>query len=123
MHEQAAEVLRVLLDPVVLRFDLFALKEPQHVLLELARALTGDDLDERGLLRLRLVDDRLQRPVDVLPAVVDVVQVKLQLHGHRPAQATVARWSSPPWRPGGPPGPRSARVRLARASPGHRTVS
>jgi hypothetical protein len=35
MHEQAAEVLRVLLDPVVLGLDLFPLQEPQHVLLEL----------------------------------------------------------------------------------------
>src|SRR5206468_1585860 len=89
MYEQAAEVLRVLLHPVVFRFDLFLLEKPQHALLELARALTGDDLDERGLLRHRLVDDRLQRPVDVLLAVVDVVQVKLQLHGHRPGQITV----------------------------------
>ena len=94
MHEQAAEVLRVLLDPVVFRFDLLLLKKPQHVLLELAGALAWDDLDERGLLRHRLVDDRLQRPVDVLPAVVDVVQVKLQLHGHRPAPPPARRASN-----------------------------
>ena len=71
MHEQAAEVLRVFLHPVVFRFDLFLLKKPQYALLELAGALTRDDLDERGLLRHRLVDDRLQRPVDAagcLPA-------------------------------------------------------
>jgi len=29
MHEQPAEVLRVLLDPVVLGLDVFALQEPQ----------------------------------------------------------------------------------------------
>jgi PAS domain-containing protein len=36
VDEQAAEVLRVLLDPVVKRLDVLALEEPQHVLLELA---------------------------------------------------------------------------------------
>src|SRR5215475_12339643 len=97
MHEQAAEVLRVLLHPVVFRFDLLLLKKPQHVLLELSGALARDDLHQRGLLRLRLVDDRAQGPVDVLPAVVDVVQVKLQLHDHRPG-------------PGGLEGNRSATI-------------
>ena len=36
MNEKAAEVLRILLDSVVFRFDLFLLKEPQHVLLVIA---------------------------------------------------------------------------------------
>src|ERR1700741_5318805 len=77
MHEQPTEVLRVLLDAVVLGLDLILLEKPQHVLLELARALAGDDLHERRLLGLGLLEDRPQRPVDVLPPVVDVVQVKL----------------------------------------------
>src|SRR5580704_788090 len=85
MHEQPAEVLRVLLDPVVPGLDVLALQEPQHVLLELSRPFARDDLDQRRLLFRRLVENRLQRAVDVLPAVVNVVQVKLQLH-----------WS-PPW--------------------------
>src|ERR1700746_184134 len=88
MHEQPAEVLRVLLDPVVIGLDGLALEEPQHVLLELSRPFARDDLDQRCLLFHRLVDDRLQRAVDVLPAVVDVVQVQRQLHG-----------SAPSWRP------------------------
>src|ERR1700719_1967998 len=84
MHEQPTEVLRVLLDPVVLGLDVLALKEPQHVLLELPRPFTRDDLDQRRLLGCRLVEDRLQRAVDVLPAVVNVVQVKLEPHGAPP---------------------------------------
>src|SRR5260370_6322767 len=80
MHEQPAEVLRILLDPVVLGLDVLALQEPQHVLLELSRPFARDDLDQRRLLFRRLVKNRLQRAVDVLPAVVNVVQVKLQLH-------------------------------------------
>src|ERR1700723_3379425 len=81
MHEQPAEVLGVLLDPVVLGLDVLALEEPQHVLLELPRPFTRDDLDQRRLRGRRLVENRLQRAVDVLPAVVNVVQVKLELHG------------------------------------------
>src|SRR5690242_8435576 len=90
MNEKAAEVLRILLDSVVFRFDLFLLKEAQHVLLELSGSLAGDDLDQGRLLGFRLVDDGPQRPVDVLAPVVDVVQVKLELHGHRP-EGTVQR--------------------------------
>src|SRR5271168_4339631 len=80
MHEQPAEVLRVLLDPVVLGLDVLALQKPQHVLLELTRPFAWDDFDQRRLLFRRLVENRLQRAVDVLAAVVDVVQVKLELH-------------------------------------------
>src|SRR5689334_25291584 len=90
MNKKAAEVLRILLDSVVFRFDLFLLKEPQHVLLELSGSLARDDLDQGRLPGFRLVDDGPQRPVDVLAPVVDVVQVKLEFHGHRP-EGTVQR--------------------------------
>src|SRR5581483_8750584 len=120
MNKKAAEVLRILLDSVVFRFDLFLLKEPQHVLLELSGSLARDDLDQRRLLGLRLLDDGPQRPVDVLAPVVDVVQVKLELHGHRP-EGTVQRG----WRRRSPPGcwpaSRSAPARPAGAAPGRRT--
>ena len=76
MHEEAAEILGVLLQPVVLGLDVLPLEKPQYVLLELSRALARDDLDQRRLLCHRLVDDGLQGVVDVLPAVVDVVQVE-----------------------------------------------
>src|ERR1700722_12447171 len=84
MHEQPAEVLGVLLDPEALGLDVLALEEPQHVLLDLPRPFTRDDLDQRRLLGRRLVENRLQRAVNVLPAVVNVVQVKLELHGAPP---------------------------------------
>src|SRR5580704_18930009 len=80
MHEDPAEVLRVLLNPVVLGLDFLLLEETQHVLLELPGALTGDDLDQRSLRPDCLVDDAAQRAVNVLPAVVDVVQIELELH-------------------------------------------
>src|SRR6516225_10141662 len=122
MHEQATEVLGVLLHPVVFRPDLLLLEEPEHVLLELSGTLTRDDLHQRRLLGLRLVDDGPQRAVDVLPAVVDVVQVKLQLHAHPPAPGpqglmdTVARRSPRPSGRACRPGPPGSPVRPARAA-------
>jgi AcrR family transcriptional regulator len=80
MHEDATEVLGVLLDPDVLSGRRVLLEEAQHVLLELARPLTRDDLDQRRLLRLGLVEDAVQRLFDLRTPVVDVVQVERQLH-------------------------------------------
>src|SRR5215472_4119702 len=83
MHEDPPEVLRVLFDSNVLRRWTVLIKEPQHVLLELAAALAGDDLDYRRLLRDSLVKDTLQGPIDFRALIVDVVQVQLQLHAAR----------------------------------------
>src|SRR6516165_11441784 len=80
MHEQPAVVLGVLLDPVVQGLDLFLIEKPEHPFLQLARALARDDFDHRRLLRHRLVNDGVQRPVNVITPVVDVVQVQLELH-------------------------------------------
>src|SRR5579859_6025739 len=96
MDEDPAEVLGVLLHPVVQRLDLLLVEEAQHALLELAGALAGDDLDERRLLRHGLVDDRAQGAVDVPAAVVDVVQVELQLHvTHPPPRGRVVTKARP----------------------------
>src|SRR6516162_6279845 len=80
MYEQPAVVLGVLLDPVVQGLDLFLIEKPEHPLFQLARALARDDFDHRRLLRHRLVNDGVQRPVNVIAPVVDVVQVQLELH-------------------------------------------
>src|SRR6266566_9544256 len=80
VDEQAAEILGVLLHAMVERLDLLLLQEPEHPLLELPRALARDDLDQRRLLPHGLVDDVPQRAVDVLAAIVDVMQVELELH-------------------------------------------
>ena len=80
MHEDAAEVLRVLLDPDVLGRRRVLLEEPKHVLLELARPLARDDLDQRRLLRLGLIEDAVQRLLNLRAPVEDVVQVEGQLH-------------------------------------------
>src|SRR5450631_1635669 len=80
VHEHPAEVVRVLLHPVVERFDLLLIQKAQHVFLQGAGALSGDDLDQRRLLADRLVDDGAQRAVDIAAVVVDVMQVELQFH-------------------------------------------
>jgi hypothetical protein len=80
VHEQTAEVLGVLLDPVVLGLDLLLIEEPQYPLLQLARTLARDDLHERRLLLDRLGDDAVQRPLEFATAVVDVMQVQLEFH-------------------------------------------
>src|ERR1700739_628725 len=81
MHENATEVLGVLLNPVVERLDVFLLKEAQYVFLKLPRSLARDDLDQRSFRPHGFVNDGPQGAVDVVPAVVDVVQVELEFHG------------------------------------------
>src|SRR5450755_3245156 len=80
MHEDAAEVLRILLDAVVRGFDLGLSEKPQHALLQRPGPFAGDDLDERCLLGDCLLDDRVQRAIDVAVPVVDVMKVEYQLH-------------------------------------------
>src|SRR6266566_2910648 len=123
MDEEPPEVLGVRLDAVVERLDLFLLQEPEHPLLELPRALARDDLNERGLLRHGLVDDRLQGPVDVLPAVVDVVQVQLQLHDAVSAPGLPPRYAAPCAPGGSMPHAAGGAVYERRSSPSCRMIS
>ena len=80
MDEDTAEVVRVLLDPVVEALDLLLLEEPQHPLLQLAAPLAGDDLHGGRLLGDGLVDHGPQGGVDLIASVVYLVQVELELH-------------------------------------------
>src|SRR4051794_8792923 len=80
VYEHPAEVVRVLLDAVIERLDILLVEESEHMLFQGARALAWYDLDQRRLLGHRFIDDRAQRPVDVRPPVVDLVQVQLGLH-------------------------------------------
>jgi acyl-CoA thioester hydrolase len=99
MHEDPSKIVGVLLDAVVKRLDLLLVEEAEDMLLQLAAALAGDDLDEWCLLRYRLVDDRPQRTVDLAATVVDVVQVQLELHtlqsGTTGRLRLVSTWSAP----------------------------
>ena len=80
VHEDATEVVRVLLYPVVEGLDLLLLKETQDVFLQGTRTLPGDDLHQGSLLGNGLVDDGAKCPVYLRALVVDVVQVEFELH-------------------------------------------
>jgi hypothetical protein len=79
VHEDATEILRVLLDPVVLGFDLSLVQETQHPFLQRPGPFAGDDFDQWRLLGNSLFDNRAQRTIDITVAVVDVVQIERQL--------------------------------------------
>ena len=77
MDEEPAPVLGVLLDPVVQRLDLLLVEEPQYPLLQLARALAGMISTSVAFLATASSMIPAQRPIDVLAAVEDVVEVEL----------------------------------------------
>jgi hypothetical protein len=72
--------VRILLHSVVNDLDVLTVKKAKYPLSQLSRALSGDDLDERCLLGNGLVHDRAKRAIEFVTAVIDVVQVKLELH-------------------------------------------
>src|ERR1700744_3887904 len=101
------------------------------MLLELARPLTWDDLQQGRLLRDGLVELRLQGLLDFAAVVVDRVQVEGHFHALRLKPLTSHReWARPPgwarrtatarrspWRPSGPPHLRRAPSPPARPGP------
>lgn len=72
--------MRILLHSVVNDPDVLTVEKAKYPLSQLSRALSGDDLDARCLLGNGLVHDRAKRAVDFVTAVIDIVQVKLELH-------------------------------------------
>ena len=80
MDEHPPGVVRILLHSVVNDLDVLTVKKAKYPLSQLSRALSGDDLDERCLLGNGLVHDRAKRAIEFVTAVIDVVQVKLELH-------------------------------------------
>jgi Luciferase-like monooxygenase len=80
VYEDPAEVVRVLLHPVVQRLYLLTFEEAQHALLQRTGTLARNDLHQRRFLGHRLIDDRPQGTIDLTTTVVDLMQVELQLH-------------------------------------------
>jgi hypothetical protein len=54
------------------------IQEAQHFLLQLPAAFAGDDLDQVDLLIDRLLHDAVELRVDLIAAVVDLVQVEFE---------------------------------------------
>ncbi len=80
VDEYPPEIARVLLHAVVLGFDLFLVQETKDPFLQLTRSLPRDDLHYRRFRPHRLFNDFKQSAVDVLSAVVDVVEVEFEFH-------------------------------------------
>lgn len=91
MDEDPAEVVRVLFDAVVEDLDLLLVEKTQYVLLELTTPLTRNNLNEPNSLVDRLVNDLSKGAVDIVPAVVDLVQIEFQLHNVCLPARTVGR--------------------------------
>ena len=81
VNEEAAEILRVFLDPMIESFDIFAIEETEYLLLQLARPLPRNNLDHRGFPIDGLLDNLFQGTIDLRSPIVDIMQVELQFHG------------------------------------------
>ena len=78
MNKDAAEIFIILLYAVIQLLDVTLIQEAQHFLLELPAALAGDDLDQFDLALERFFHDAIQLRIDLLAAVVDVVQIQFE---------------------------------------------
>lgn len=73
MDKDATKVAIVFLDPVVQRADVGLVEETQNLFLERAAPFARNDLDQVYFAINRLVDNVVERGVDLLPAVVNIV--------------------------------------------------
>lgn len=80
-HEQSAEIIAVLIDPMVHLFDVWLLEEADHLLFQLTTSFSGNDLHHRNTFVHGLLYDIVQRTVDVLSLIEDIVQIEFQF-GH-----------------------------------------
>jgi len=79
VHEDPPEVPVVLLDPVVQRANMCLVEKAQHPLLELPAALARNDLDQSDALVDSLLDDPVQVSVDLVAAIIDIMEINDQL--------------------------------------------
>src|SRR3972149_14861 len=79
VDEDAPEVLVVLFQAVVELLHVRLVEEAEHLLLELARPLAGDDLHRGDALVERLVHNAAEGFVDFPAPVVDFLQVGAEL--------------------------------------------
>ena len=78
MDEYPPEILVILFDAVNQLFDVALVQKAQHLLLELATALAGNDLHQFDALVDGFLDNAIKFRVDLLAAIVDVVQVEFE---------------------------------------------
>ena len=80
-HEQPPEVVAVLVDPVVHLLHMRLLQIPDHLLLQLPRPFSRDDLQNWDATVHTMFHRFVQGPVDLLALVENVVEVYF-MFGH-----------------------------------------
>lgn len=79
VNKNPSEVFIVLLESMVELLNVSLIKKAQNLLFELSTSLTGNDLDETDFLFKRLCNNAIEFRVDLVAAIVDVVQVEFKL--------------------------------------------
>lgn len=79
VDEDASEIFIVLFEAMIQFLDLWLVQEPQYFLLELPTAFAGDDLNEFDFPVNRFLHNPIKFRVDLIAAVVYVVQVQFKL--------------------------------------------
>lgn len=89
--KQPPEILAVLVNAVILGFDVLLLQKTDHRLLQLTTALARDDLYQRDTVLNGLIDHAVQLGIDLLPLVEDLMKVEHQFR-HGPKIAGADKW-------------------------------
>ena len=79
VDEDPSEVFIVLFEAVIELFNMSLVQETQYFFLELPTAFARDDLNEFYFPVNRFLHNAIQLRVDLIAAVVDLVQVQLKL--------------------------------------------
>ena len=76
MDENTAEILAVLLHPMVQLANLRLVEKTQNALLELAAALAWNDFHQLNAPVQRFLDNPVKLRVDFIAAIVKIMQIK-----------------------------------------------
>ena len=76
MHEDATEVLVVLLNAMIQRADMFLIQEAQHFLLELPAALARNDFNQSNLAIDGLSYDAVKFHINQTAAIINIMQIE-----------------------------------------------
>ena len=79
VDKDAAEILAVFVDAVILGADMGLIQKAKNPFFELAATLAGNDLDQGNAFIHRFFDDAVQLGVDGVALVVDVVEIQFEL--------------------------------------------
>jgi hypothetical protein len=95
VNEDAAKVLIVFFNPVIQRPDVLLIKKAQHLFLELAAALAGDNLHQPDFALYRFLYNPVEFGVDLAAFIVDIVQIKLEFRHYYASSVVGAGGASP----------------------------